>query len=97
MVQEATRLSGETYLKDKAKYPELEDFDKDIDAGVAYLAVQANRNPKAFMSLLSKAIPRKLDVDVNVLTGDMLKMISDGRQRVADRSKVIEGTAVPNE
>jgi len=36
-------------------------------------------------------------VDVNVLTGDRLKMLSDGRQRVADRSKVIEGTAVPNE
>ena len=37
---------------------------KDLDAGVAYLAQQAENNPTAFMSLLGRVIPAKIDMEV---------------------------------
>ena len=81
MITEALRLAGNDVKADK-KWRE--------GAGVAYLRKQAHENPVAFMGLINKLLPNKVDVDVG-LTENLLEVLTERREALAaHRAKIIE-------
>lgn len=81
MVEEALHRAGENAQKrDKRK--------KDLSAGAAYLLEQAEENPQLFMPLLRQLLPAKLDLDVTVLNRDMVSLLSQRREQLAQLKDV---------
>jgi hypothetical protein len=51
--------------------------------GVAYLVRMAHEEPKAFMALLAKVMPTKIEADVSVTVRELEQRLLRGRERVA--------------
>jgi hypothetical protein len=76
MVAQATELAGKRLQE---KDPSFEG----VPPAVAYLTDQAEKNPVAFMALVGKTVPAKLDVDVTVMTEQMTELLQERRQQLA--------------
>lgn len=50
--------------------------------GVSYLEEQARENPKAFMALVGKIIPAKIDLDVKVMSEEVVGTLAKRRQQM---------------
>ncbi len=77
MVEEALKQAGKNTQKKRRTLKELE-------PGVAYLAHQAELNPVAFMSLVGKLIPQKIDMDVQIMSQGMVALLEERRQQLND-------------
>ena len=56
--------------------------------GVDYLLAQARDNPRAFLTLVAKLMPTKIDAEVTVFAGDQLvERLQQGRALAAQRLK----------
>lgn len=77
MLQEATKRAGENVQKKRRDL-------KDLEPGVAYLALQAETNPVAFMSLLRGLLPAKIDLDVSIMGKDVVELLQERRQQLQD-------------
>lgn len=56
--------------------------------GVEYLLTQAHENPRAFLTLVAKLMPQKIDAEVTVFAGDQLvERLQQGRALAAQRLK----------
>lgn len=85
MLHEALQRAGENAQKRKKSL-------KDLSAGAAYLAEQAEKNPVAFMGLVRQLLPAKIDLDVT-LTRDLVDTLASRRDQLARLKDVtpIEG------
>lgn len=65
------------------------------DGGVGYLVEQAEKNPKAFMTLVGKLVPRQVDATLRLDAGpEIVSLMQERRKKLAQqREKVINGTA----
>jgi hypothetical protein len=59
---------------------------------LAYLTKQAKENPKAFLALYGKTLPREMSLELQIAGRDLLDTLNARRQQLADLS-TIEGTA----
>src|SRR6056297_1506654 len=73
MIEQALHKAGENIQKRKRSL-------KDLEPGAAYLAEQAERNPVAFMSLVGKLVPQKIDMDVQVMSQQMMGLLESRRE-----------------
>lgn len=55
-----------------------------VDGGEAYLTFQAIKNPSVFASLIGKTMPAKVDVDISVMNGEMVQLMEERRQQLAN-------------
>ena len=60
--------------------------------GVDYLTAQAEENPKAFMALVGKTLPKEMSIELQVASRDLLEKINARRQQLADM-QTIDGVA----
>jgi hypothetical protein len=60
--------------------------------GVDYLTAQAEANPKAFMALVGKTLPKEMSIELQVASRDLLEKINARRQQLADM-QTIDGVA----
>lgn len=60
--------------------------------GVKYLETQAHENPKAFLALVGKTLPKEVSLELQVASRDLLDTINSRRQQLAELN-TIEGTA----
>lgn len=81
MIEEALYRAGRD-VKDRK--PEL----KNLSDGAAYLAEQAQENPVAFLGLVKQLLPAKIDIDVSIMNRDMLDILSERRQQLAQMRDV---------
>jgi len=51
--------------------------------GVNYLVAQAEANPSAFMALVAKTMPQKVDLDVRMISSDMINLMQERRDAIA--------------
>ena len=59
--------------------------------GVDYLVKQAEKNPVAFMGLVGKLMPRKIDAEISIFTGeDLVDRLQEGRTLMAKYREVKE-------
>lgn len=59
--------------------------------GVDYLVTQAHANPAAFMGLVGKLMPRKIDAEISIFTGeDLVDRLQEGRTLMAKYREVKE-------
>ena len=59
--------------------------------GVDYLVKQAHANPAAFMGLVGKLMPRKIDAEISIFTGeDLVDRLQEGRTLIAKYREVRE-------
>ena len=56
---------------------------KELPPSVAYLADQAEKNPQAFMGLLRSLLPAKIDLDVTLMSRDLIGVLSERRDQLA--------------
>ena len=63
--------------------------------GVEYLVKMAHQEPKAFMALLAKVMPTKIEADVSVTVQELEQRLLKGRERVA--SAATTGAAINQE
>lgn len=77
MIAEALNRAGENVQKKRRSL-------KDLEPGAAYLAEQAEKNPVAFMSLVGKLVPQKIDMDVQVMSQQMMGLLEVRRERLAE-------------
>lgn len=75
MVEEAMARAGANIQKQR---PTLQD----LEPGTAYLAEQAEKNPVAFMSLVGKIIPNKIDVDVQVMSTELIGALEQRKRQL---------------
>lgn len=52
--------------------------------GTKYLEMQAHENPKAFMALVAKIIPAKIDLDVKVMSEEVVGTLAQRRQQMQE-------------
>lgn len=65
---------------------------QEVTAGEAYLMTQAIKEPRAFLALVAKLMPTKIDAEVTVFSGDeMVAMLQKGRARIQQREGTIDG------
>ena len=63
--------------------------------GVEYLMGLADEHPKAFASLVAKAMPQELKAELRVVNQDLLNLLQERRQKLAEaRGEVIEDAEV---
>lgn len=63
--------------------------------GVQYLMNLADEHPKAFASLVAKAMPQELKAELRVVNQDLLNLLQERRKRLAEaRGEVIEDAEV---
>jgi len=55
----------------------------DKAGGVKYLVQQAEANPSAFMALVAKTMPQKMDIDVRMISSDMISLMHERRDAIA--------------
>lgn len=89
MIEQALHKAGEITIKTRKDL-------KDLEPGAAYLADQAHKNPVAFMSLVGKLVPQKIDVDVQVMSQQMMGLLTERREQLATL-KTIEHQATKEE
>ena len=56
--------------------------------GVKYLELQAHENPKAFMSLVGKTLPKEMSLELQVASRDLIETINARRQQLAEHSVI---------
>jgi len=84
MVTQAMSLAGQS-AKDLVNsegalvFPEL----GGVDAGTAYLYQQARLNPALFMPLVKQLMPTKIDVDLQIMGGELLELMTQRRDQLA--------------
>jgi len=84
MVQQAMSLAGQSAkglvnAEGGLVFPEL----ADVDAGTAYLYQQARLNPALFMPLVKQLMPTKIDVDLQIMGGELLELMTQRRDQLA--------------
>ena len=67
--------------------------------GVDYLLAQAHDNPRAFLTLVAKLMPQKIDAEVTLFAGDdLVERLQQGRaaaaQLIAQNVEDADGRAV---
>ena len=84
MITQAMSLAGTSAkdLKDEAGEPVFPEL-KDIDAGTAYLYQQARTNPALFMPLVKQLMPTTIDMDLQVMGGELLELMTHRRDQLA--------------
>lgn len=84
MITQAMSLAGETAkeLKDEDGAPVFPELN-DVDAGTAYLYQQARLNPALFMALVKQLMPTKIDVDLQLMGGELLELMTERRDQLA--------------
>lgn len=86
MIEEALQRAGQNA---KERNPKL----KPLSDGAAYLADQADKNPQAFLALVKQLLPSKIDVDVTVMSRELVDLLSQRREQLADmRSNIRDVT-----
>ena len=76
MLEQALKRAGENVQKKRRSL-------KDLEPSVAYLADQAEDNPQAFMGLLRSLLPAKIDLDVTLMSRDLVGVLSERRDQLA--------------
>lgn len=76
MIEEALTRAGQNAQKKKRSL-------KDLEPGIAYLVKQADERPELFMPLVRQLLPAKIDVDVTVMTQQMVGLLSERREQLA--------------
>lgn len=90
MVTTAMSLAGQVYI-DRAD--ELPDALRDQDAGVVYLTQQALANPKAFLPLVARLMPAKVDPEGIAESLALVDILTQRRQALANlRTAVMDAT-----
>lgn len=56
--------------------------------GVEYLTQQATENPKAFMSLVGKTLPKEMSLELQVASRDLIETINARRQALAQHNVI---------
>lgn len=75
---------------DKAEVPKA--ALQGMPPGVAYLMTQAINEPKAFMGLVTKLLPQKVDAEITVFQGEALvDRLQQGRALAAKQIEVKDG------
>lgn len=92
MVEQALLLAG-TRTKRRYNTQEMQE----ADPGVAYLVEQAEKNPVAFMTLLGKLIPTKIDLDVQVMSSELLELMAERRKQLLELRQEHEVPAIDAE
>ena len=84
MITQAMSLAGESAkeLKDENGAPVFPEL-KGVDAGTAYLYQQARVNPSLFMPLVKQLMPTKIDVDLQLMGGELLELMTQRRDQLA--------------
>jgi hypothetical protein len=84
MITQAMSLAGESAkdMRDEAGQPVFPEL-KDVDAGTAYLYQQARTNPSLFMPLVKQLMPTKIDVDLQLMGGELLELMTQRRDQLA--------------
>jgi len=84
MITQAMSLAGESAkgLKDEDGAPVFPELN-DVDAGTAYLYQQARLNPTLFMPLVKQLMPTKIDVDLQLMGGELLELMTQRRDQLA--------------
>jgi hypothetical protein len=77
MIEAALERVGENVQKRRPAF-------KDLEPGVAYLADQAEKNPVAFVGLLRSLLPSKVDVDVTLMTRELVTLLSLRRTQLSE-------------
>jgi len=90
MIEAALHKAGQNVQKQRRSL-------KDLEPGAAYLADQAEKNPVAFMSLVGKLVPQKIDVDVQVMSQQMMGLLEERRAALAASRGIIEHQPVEEE
>ena len=81
MLHSAMSRAGELV---KSEIPALDG----VDGGEAYLTFQAIKNPSVFAALLGKTMPAKVDVDISVMNGEMVQLMEERRQQLAELREI---------
>ncbi len=75
MIEQAMQRAGENVQKKRRSL-------KDLEPGIAYLVEQAEKNPVAFMGLAKGLLPAKIDLDVTVMSRDLVTMLQARREQL---------------
>lgn len=75
MIEEALHRAGADTQK---KHKTL----RDLEPGIAYLVHQAHHRPELFMPLVRQLLPAKIDMEVTVMTQQMVEMLSERRDQL---------------
>ena len=81
MIEEAAKRAGENVQKKRRALADLE-------PGTAYLADQAEKNPVAFMGLMRGLLPAKLDLEVTVMTRELVTLLTERREQLSQMRDV---------
>ena len=76
MVTEALNRAGLTVQSEDTSL-------SDLEPGVAYLAHQATRRPDLFVPLLRQMMPSKVDMEVKIMTENMVEVMHKRRDQLA--------------
>ena len=76
-IEEALALAGGKVIED---VPAL----KGVNPATAYMLKLAETQPAIFAGLVKPLLPTKVDIDVTVMTNELVTMLADGRQRVKE-------------
>ena len=60
----------------------------DRAGGVDYLVRQSEENPSVFMSIVAKTLPQKLDLDVRMISTDMIALMQERRDAISQSAIV---------
>jgi len=77
MVLEALRRAGENIQKKHGSRL------KHLEPGTVYLLEQAEKRPELFMPLIRQMMPAKIDLDVQVMSRDLVTLLSERRNQLA--------------
>ena len=83
VIEEATSRAGEIYQRQERDTVDEEDqLLQDMSPAAAYLTVQAQRNPQAFLGLLAKIMPK--DINISPTMGaEMVTTLQSRRAQLA--------------
>lgn len=81
MIEEALNRAGENVQKKRRSL-------KDLEPGTAYLAEQAEKRPDLFLPLVRQLLPAKIDVDVTVMSRELVDLMHTRRNQLAQMRDV---------
>ena len=61
---------------------------RDLAPGAAYLLEQAEKRPDLFISLVRQLMPAKIDLDVSIMSRDLVDLLSQRREQLAQMRDV---------
>ena len=90
MVTEALHLAGDDVKPAGAK-------GKEMNAGTAYLYGIAKERPDLFVSMLKMLMPQKIDMNVAVLGQELLTVMTERRNQLAEMREINPDKETTNE